>query len=496
MNSEILQYLIEHPDEVDEIKARELEEVSLRFPFYDVPLILLSRYYYRNRDYRYTGTLEKCALRVNDRSWLKSFVESELIFRKPDPDQSHALADDKTLLVETAAASDETEEAEEAVYIQEQINRVIEEAGIDAPVSEQEKEVLTETDVIPEPQPEIAELTPTEVTLSETEPLPTEALAVYEVKELKPRNAEEEDIAVTDIIQETLAPEVVAIEEDVPATWSSQADFDELAAMPVNLESEGRSEEAVYEEIQDFDTEPSYNSFTEATGSEVTEMVEVEDESETPVAVLTQPEELAVEEAPALNEEDSAGVLDFVAHFALAKPSFEPIVEEVEQKTEEPKPQTKQSRKPISVSGLMKGASYNIEDYFDEDNTSGESIETVANDFFSWLSHPSRQERKVLSDSEESDQRKKQARDLINRFIASNPQVQRPKAEFFTPQSESKKSEEMPDDLMTETLAAIYHKQGNHNKAIKIYEALMLKMPEKSAYFASLIQKIKESNHQ
>ena len=46
----------------------------------------------------------------------------------------------------------------------------------------------------------------------------------------------------------------------------------------------------------------------------------------------------------------------------------------------------------------------------------------------------------------------------------------------------------------TETLAGIYAEQGYFAQAKKIYSRLMLRYPEKSAYFASLIQKMKEDN--
>ncbi|MBK6274973.1 MAG: hypothetical protein IPF58_09835 [Saprospirales bacterium] len=49
------------------------------------------------------------------------------------------------------------------------------------------------------------------------------------------------------------------------------------------------------------------------------------------------------------------------------------------------------------------------------------------------------------------------------------------------------------NDMMTETLANIYVKQGKIEKALDIYNTLRLKFPEKSAYFASLIQNLTKS---
>ena len=53
---------------------------------------------------------------------------------------------------------------------------------------------------------------------------------------------------------------------------------------------------------------------------------------------------------------------------------------------------------------------------------------------------------------------------------------------------------EVEFDLFTETLAQIYAEQGYYEQAKSIYSKLILAYPEKSAYFAALIQKIDELN--
>lgn len=82
--------------------------------------------------------------------------------------------------------------------------------------------------------------------------------------------------------------------------------------------------------------------------------------------------------------------------------------------------------------------------------------------------------------------------DLIERFIQTSPKLERmtpgenkPIADLAEP------SGEMKGAFITETLAKIYVNQGYYSKAINIYEKLTLQFPEKSAYFASRIEKIK-----
>ncbi|MCC6691506.1 MAG: hypothetical protein IT235_08245 [Bacteroidia bacterium] len=68
----------------------------------------------------------------------------------------------------------------------------------------------------------------------------------------------------------------------------------------------------------------------------------------------------------------------------------------------------------------------------------------------------------------------------------------RPRVEFFSPENLAKKSVELDESIITETLAKILVKQKDYNKAIRAYEMLSLKYPEKSAFFAAQIVEIKK----
>lgn len=83
---------------------------------------------------------------------------------------------------------------------------------------------------------------------------------------------------------------------------------------------------------------------------------------------------------------------------------------------------------------------------------------------------------------------------ILDKFIRENPRITRAKAEFYNPVNMAKQSVEEDEELVTETLANVYYKQGNYKKAIRVYEKLCLLYPHKMPYFAGLIQKIKTEN--
>jgi len=102
---------------------------------------------------------------------------------------------------------------------------------------------------------------------------------------------------------------------------------------------------------------------------------------------------------------------------------------------------------------------------------------------------------KQRKETEQSQPKKLSRKELIDKFILENPSISRPKAEFYNPISVAQNSIIDQENIVSETLAKIYEKQGYTEKAISIYEKLRLKYPEKSRYFAAQIERLKEVNH-
>ncbi len=68
---------------------------------------------------------------------------------------------------------------------------------------------------------------------------------------------------------------------------------------------------------------------------------------------------------------------------------------------------------------------------------------------------------------------------------------EKPKKEFFSPVKKAKESLDENKMPVSETLAQVFALQGNINKAILVYEQLILIFPEKKSFFASQIRNLK-----
>lgn len=100
--------------------------------------------------------------------------------------------------------------------------------------------------------------------------------------------------------------------------------------------------------------------------------------------------------------------------------------------------------------------------------------------------------KKTSSENNNAKLDKSKALEILDKFIETQPKMSKPKVDFYSPINMAKQSVADHDELATETLATIYMAQGNYVKAIKVYESLTTKYPEKESYFTKLIKKAKD----
>jgi hypothetical protein len=119
---------------------------------------------------------------------------------------------------------------------------------------------------------------------------------------------------------------------------------------------------------------------------------------------------------------------------------------------------------------------------------------TQTTDFVAWLKNLQQNESSPPNPAPKK--HTNEGEKLIEAFMEKPLQRAKPvKQEFYSPVNMAKHSVSDNDFFVTETLAKIYIKQGNLAKAIKVYQNLSLKNPEKNIIFAAQIKILKEQLH-
>ncbi|MCB0802661.1 MAG: hypothetical protein KDB74_06150 [Flavobacteriales bacterium] len=177
-----------------------------------------------------------------------------------------------------------------------------------------------------------------------------------------------------------------------------------------------------------------------------------------------------------LNKKDKLLELEYINQaisnsYSLELEEGSEKTEDRRQKWEEGRQRTEDGSKEFEVEELDENATFTFSD---------------------WLKHlPT----SAPQGTQEKTPRKNINLDLIDKFIQEDPKIKPKKTEFYSPINMARLSVVDDSDLVSETLALIQVEQGNLEAAIKTYQKLSLKNPEKRTYFANQIkilnQKIK-----
>jgi len=176
--------------------------------------------------------------------------------------------------------------------------------------------------------------------------------------------------------------------------------------------------------------------------------------------------------------------------------NFEPVDFNDNNQSSEPLDQPKQTR-PYNIEEFLSlGLISNDEDVENKVESSKSNTDPSIEElnFFDWLETRNTPAAAIPETNKPAKNLDKFG--LINQFIEKQPSISRPKQEFYSPERAMKRSEEFSTSIVTETLANIFRTQGHFEKAIISYQKLQLKFPEKSTYFASLIEQIKKEQNQ
>jgi len=109
-------------------------------------------------------------------------------------------------------------------------------------------------------------------------------------------------------------------------------------------------------------------------------------------------------------------------------------------------------------------------------------------------SNPPAEQKKAEVPSTDKKERIKKQQELIDKIISNLPKTPKvsTSSSFYSAENKAKESLLETEDLVSETLAQIYAAQGNIHKAIRSYEILSLKFPQKNTYFAAKIEELKK----
>lgn len=441
MNLQHLNDLYHERLPVDRNDAENLNQLCRDYPYFRKPFVILAKYYHDTGHYKFEDMLRQAAIRVKDRKALYEYIHGK---------------------VSEIQSGDES-----AISL---IN-------------------------------EVQEITETDTGLQYEEPLSEQDSNIS-----KP--------GLSDFLEGLENIQEAQSQEIIPKIDESGENTDSIIEIPEVKEVRVLADEKAFSDIDVLNDNPFIDKLIE-----IEEDHEVLPETEKPFVFefenrFKEHEELVLkpENMDIIGEE-------IETEFTFSGNGLNIINEDkahIEEKYTETDEQNKES---VSELNLRKYPVYDIEKHLSQDENSNltglsgsdikidKHLEThhAEMDFFAWLNSPvhehkseeTLQDIEEVSAQEEPIESKTKAEnegsiDLIERFISINPQISRPRKEFFNPENMAKRSE-VPDlDFVTETLAGIYYEQGNYELAIKAYEKLSLQNPLKQAYFADLIEKIKQ----
>lgn len=429
MNKQTFQEILKSPQQLTDGQLKDLEELVANFPYCQIAHVLIAKAY-RDRGYMLSDKkLKTAAAYTSSRKNLKNMI-----------------------LVSEEASTDETNVPE----VIEEKQKLVSDVDVAAMIGDETALIIEQNDFIAVPK------------------LASEDL----IK--KPTKIEEK---ITFKSEPSKSSKEIA--DELQTTLTRMRELREAARESVKEEETKtkESKEVVPEDV--IESKSSERQVVEYQKIEQKEVKSKEDKKESP---KKEPKE--VESSP--SEDD---VLERI----------QKLSDEARKKAKANKEITRRKKKEItqeereSKKVVYQNFSSRLEDILTEFHIADSGTKKESDLLLDYISNRRTRKKTDQAEKKQPVSKKnaapKKQNDIIDSFIENEPSISRPSDSNTKGSDENLAAKSVGENmkLVTENMAKINVKQGNVTKAIKIYEALKQKYPDKKLYFESLIEKLRNN---